>query len=897
MALQRILSAALLWHGVIAGPSDSTTGGRAALDPAPRLLHGRFLHISDIHPDEFYRVHSSTDETEACHRGDGPAGTYGAETSDCDTPFALVNATFDWIAANLKDKIDFVIWTGDSARHDSDEEIPRNQGQVLGTNTWIADKFAELFAHPEGRGLEIPVVPTFGNNDILPHNILLPGPNAWLQHYTHIWRHFIPEEQRHSFEFGGWFFVEAIPDRLAIFSLNTLYFFDRNAGVDGCANPYEPGYKQLEWLSIQLQFMRHRGMKAILMGHVPPARTDSKKLWDETCWQKYTLWLQQYRDVVVGGIYGHMNIDHFLIHDTHDIDLDLLENPDKATFSTRQAMQDELSVESATDYLQELRSVWSKLAPPPALAGKSDDLKGDKKKKKGRKGKKKKDLWGERYQLTLVSPSVVPNYFPTLRIVEYNISGLENAPVWADRPQPPPPADQDQKRLELRSIDGPDNMHTEAKKKKKPKKPKDGKPKNPHLIIPDPPSPTAPPGPGYSVQPLSLTGYTQYYANLTYINNLTLDADTAETDTFDDKIYKLRDLTVNSYVDLAYRMGQTAGKNEMEFEPDSDVDELDEDEVEEDEAEADAAGKKGKKPGKGKDKKKKHKRKKNKTWLAFLNRAFVSTVEKEELQKLGKLRRRARRSRITMLALLALLALLLLAPLYTIYYPPSALMRVLSQRWTDVLWRIWLPPTKKLVALTIDDAPSEHTRDILAALSAGGAKATFFVIGSQVAGREHLLREIVRAGHELGNHGMRDEPAREVEGEELGRQIRAVQGMISAAYAAEGKVYPGEDGSSQAGKRRYYRPGSGFFSDRVREVVRQAGHRLVLGSIYPHDAQVSWAWLNARHILGMLSPGGIIICHDRRSWTEPMLRRVLPEMKRRGYKAVTVTELLAEATG
>jgi peptidoglycan/xylan/chitin deacetylase (PgdA/CDA1 family) len=44
----------------------------------------------------------------------------------------------------------------------------------------------------------------------------------------------------------------------------------------------------------------------------------------------------------------------------------------------------------------------------------------------------------------------------------------------------------------------------------------------------------------------------------------------------------------------------------------------------------------------------------------------------------------------------------------------------------------------------------------------------------------------------------------------------------------------------------------------------------------------------------MLQPGGIIICHDRRSWTVPMLQKVLPEMRRRGYHVVTVTELLKE---
>ncbi|KAK3395682.1 hypothetical protein B0T20DRAFT_43224 [Sordaria brevicollis] len=296
------------------------------------------------------------------------------------------------------------------------------------------------------------------------------------------------------------------------------------------------------------------------------------------------------------------------------------------------------------------------------------------------------------------------------------------------------------------------------------------------------------------------------------------------------------------------------------------------------------------------------------------------------------LHRRTRRSRMaTLILLLLILPLVLVLPFYTIYKPPSSLIRYFSQRWTDVLWRLWLPPHRKIVALTIDDAPSDHTLDILDALKAGGAHATFFVIGGQVPGREEILREVVRQGHELGNHGMHDEMARELSDEELEKQMREVERVIRGVYEDVGRVWPGAASASHSGtttntgadgttttttrqetdtrtreggtvedsviEGKYYRPGSGFFSERMLTLVRKLGYRLVLGSIYPHDAQIGYAWLNARHILSMLSPGGIIICHDRRSWTPPMLRKVLPEMQRRGYKAVTVSQLLEEATG
>ena len=131
---------------------------------------------------------------------------------------------------------------------------------------------------------------------------------------------------------------------------------------------------------------------------------------------------------------------------------------------------------------------------------------------------------------------------------------------------------------------------------------------------------------------------------------------------------------------------------------------------------------------------------------------------------------------------------------------------------------------------------------------------------------------------------MNDEPSRSLSDGDLIQQIQAVQGMIQDAYTAVGVEVP----------QNYFRPGSGFFSTRMRRTLAELDHQLVLGSVYPHDPQIPYHSVNASHILSMLCPGGIIVCHDRRSWTAPMLRKVVPEMKRRGYQLVTVTELLKQ---
>ncbi|KAL6718159.1 Endopolyphosphatase [Lecanora helva] len=651
-------------------PSKPIDNGDQSLIVGDNSLHGKFLHITDFHPDRFYRQYASTEEEDACHRGDGPAGRLGAETTDCDSPITLINETFRWINDNLKDTIDFVIWTGDSARHDSDEQIPRTEHQVVELNELLVQKFTEVFGKEDNindtdptNDFAIPIIPTFGNNDIMPHNIFTPGPNFWTRKYTSIWRKFIPEEQRHSFTRGGWFWVEVIPKQLAVFSLNTLYFFDSNTAVDGCAMKSEPGYEQMEWLRIQLQFLRQRGMKAILTGHVPPARTEGKQSWDETCWQKYTLWMKQYRDIVVGSVYGHMNIDHFILQDFKQISDEALRG--EADPISRIALDDELTIQSSADYLTELRSYWAQLPDPPTSASMSDlSLKfvrnvmnrifGKKKHKKSKEDKfisKIGGEWAERYSLSLVSPSVVPNYFPTMRLVEYNISGVAEASLTGQA------IEHDSRDIDGKLIDLAEQPKDLTEKERPNNKDDKSFSKKPSLVIPKSPSKSAPPGPAYSPQAFSWLGYTQYYANLTRINgDFTPNEDDlgsnrwhngkhsgkkpkekskhpkklryeVEYNTRHDSVFDLQDLSVRSYVELASRIGQ--------YRSHANVLHLGEETASTNtNTSCDSNGvslQKNKKYRKHHGKKHRHRKAIEKIWFAFVNRAYVGTRDDEDL--------------------------------------------------------------------------------------------------------------------------------------------------------------------------------------------------------------------------------------------------------------------------
>ncbi|KIX99738.1 uncharacterized protein Z520_04374 [Fonsecaea multimorphosa CBS 102226] len=250
-----------------------------------------------------------------------------------------------------------------------------------------------------------------------------------------------------------------------------------------------------------------------------------------------------------------------------------------------------------------------------------------------------------------------------------------------------------------------------------------------------------------------------------------------------------------------------------------------------------------------------------------------------------------------LLIISTLSTLTILTLVWLIYKPPKWLIRWLQARYPDVVFHTPIHTDEKIVALTIDDGPSRHTREIQRLLKAhGGVKATFFVIGAHIPGHEETLRELVLDGHELANHAMHDEPSAHLPLTELARQIQMVERQIHEIYASLTPL----DLATFAVKAKppkYFRPGSGFFNVTMLALLAQPflNYRLVLGSIYPWDAQISWPGLNAWHVLSSLTPGAIIVIHDR-EWTAPMLRIVLPELRRRGWRVGTVTDLLRHST-
>jgi peptidoglycan/xylan/chitin deacetylase (PgdA/CDA1 family) len=231
--------------------------------------------------------------------------------------------------------------------------------------------------------------------------------------------------------------------------------------------------------------------------------------------------------------------------------------------------------------------------------------------------------------------------------------------------------------------------------------------------------------------------------------------------------------------------------------------------------------------------------------------------------------------KMVLLSLLVLILVLLLL-VYIIYKPPTWLVAFMSWKNPDVLFHVPLSSSNHVVALTIDDAPSSETAKILDILKTYNAKATFFIIGSQVEPYSSILQRIHDEGHEMGNHAWRDEPSINLPTSELQQQMLDVEKML----------IPNTNGL------KYFRPGSGYFNKKMTEMVKGMGYRTVLGDIFPFDPVVPNAGINAAHILSMLKSGGIIILHDRRSYSPEQLEIALKGMQEKGWRAESLGGLL-----
>ncbi|MFH3478912.1 polysaccharide deacetylase family protein [Xanthobacter variabilis] len=184
------------------------------------------------------------------------------------------------------------------------------------------------------------------------------------------------------------------------------------------------------------------------------------------------------------------------------------------------------------------------------------------------------------------------------------------------------------------------------------------------------------------------------------------------------------------------------------------------------------------------------------------------------------------------------------------------------------------------IAITFDDGPNpETTPKLLKILEARGIKATFFVVGTRASENPELLRRMAEAGHEIGNHSWNHPQLPKVSVQEADRQISQTSAAIHAAI--------GKDPI-------YLRPPYGAMNNTLRKHIED---KFGLAMVYWSADSLDWKNRDTQSIydkvMAQTRPGGIILMHDIHATTVAAVPRVVDALIAKGYKFVTVSELIA----
>ena len=187
-------------------------------------------------------------------------------------------------------------------------------------------------------------------------------------------------------------------------------------------------------------------------------------------------------------------------------------------------------------------------------------------------------------------------------------------------------------------------------------------------------------------------------------------------------------------------------------------------------------------------------------------------------------------------------------------------------------------PSKPMLALTFDDGPSVHTERLLDIFQGHGGKATFFVLGSLIEGREGTLQRIANEGHEIGNHSWNHRQLTTLSHNVITDQIMMTNAKIYDVTGIECGIV---------------RPPYGSFDETVQLVGQELGIAFVNWSVDTLDWESKDAEAVHTEIISNAKNGAIILCHDLHETTVDAMETVIPQLLAEGYQLVTVSELMS----
>jgi peptidoglycan/xylan/chitin deacetylase (PgdA/CDA1 family) len=182
--------------------------------------------------------------------------------------------------------------------------------------------------------------------------------------------------------------------------------------------------------------------------------------------------------------------------------------------------------------------------------------------------------------------------------------------------------------------------------------------------------------------------------------------------------------------------------------------------------------------------------------------------------------------------------------------------------------------------MSFDDGPHpELTPKLLDMLKERGIKATFYVVGRNVAQYPDVARRIVAEGHEIANHTWSHPSLTKLSAARVAKEIESTTEAITGATGVKPTTLRPPYGATNAALNR--------------RINDEFGLKVAMWSVDPQDWKIRKASHVSSHIIERAVAGDIILAHDIHPSTVAAMPQTLDALAAKGLKFVTVAELMA----
>ena len=267
--------------------------------PSGQVL--RMMQITDLHVDDQYRANCSATclkpiccrENSTKNKTEPLSGKYGYE-GKCDVPMDLFKS---FVEDASKRNVDFIIWTGDNAPHDSWDNTQEHAYEIAQK---IKDEIDNKF---NNENTKTPVFYCLGNHEKYPNDDFKDEEGVMLEKMSNIFSSYLDDESLATFKEGGYYSKKLGDTKLRIISLNCLVCDCFNFNLFNSSQHYTK--IMFKWLEAELQKAENNGEYVYILNHFPL----NGEFTLTECAKRFQALFDRYEYTIRGIFSGHTHFD------------------------------------------------------------------------------------------------------------------------------------------------------------------------------------------------------------------------------------------------------------------------------------------------------------------------------------------------------------------------------------------------------------------------------------------------------------------------------------------------------------------------------------------------------------------------------------------------------------